>query len=184
MFVRKLADQPTETPFLRDEVSARQVPQTPLSSRITAPNIPSYALPTTTESQPAEGVVIIGKGTHVSGDITHCLKVDIQGSVEGRISAQSLVIRDGGSMKGEIHANNAEINGSLEGQVDVTGLLDVRSTGRVEGDLAYGKLSVAMGGHITGQIKNAEAHSDAPGHDAVSSLPENVSFLNPQSDHP
>lgn len=135
--------------------------------------------PASSDETTDDGVVTIGKGSHISGDVTHCLKLVVQGSVEGRISAETLVLREGGTLKGEIHAINAEINGSITGVIEVKHLLDIRATGRVEGELAYGKLAVAMGGHITGQIKTAQS----PGETEVDNddLPDNVSFLHPSS---
>ena len=105
----------------------------------------------------SDGIVIVGRGTRITGEITDCLRLEIQGVVEGTIVADALVIRAGGSVTGRLQANHAEVHGYFNGQLQITDLLDVRSTGRVEGELAYGKLAVAMGGHISGNITTPDA---------------------------
>ena len=104
-----------------------------------------------------EGVVIIGKGTRIVGEITDCARLEIQGVVDGIIVADTLVILEGGSVKGKLRASCAEVHGVFNGQLEIADLLDVRSTGRVEGELAYGQLSVAMGGHISGNVTTPQA---------------------------
>ena len=107
-----------------------------------------------TQTGNSDGVVIIGKGTRIVGEITDCSRVEIQGAVEGTIVAEALIIREGGSLTGRLQASHAEVHGAFNGQLDIAELLDIRATGTVEGELAYGKLAVAMGGHISGNVTN------------------------------
>ena len=109
----------------------------------------------------SDGVVIIGKGTRIVGEITDCSRVEIQGIVDGTIVAEALIIREGGSLTGRLQATHAEVHGSFNGQLDIAELLDIRSTGIVEGELAYGKLAVAMGGHISGNVTNPRVETTA-----------------------
>jgi cytoskeletal protein CcmA (bactofilin family) len=111
----------------------------------------------------SDGFVVIGKGTRVTGQIADCAKLEIQGTVEGTIVAEAVVIRGSGMMIGELHAVHAEVHGRFEGRLYVRNVLDIRSTGSVEGELSYGKLAVAMGGHIAGQVvREAVANDIAP----------------------
>jgi cytoskeletal protein CcmA (bactofilin family) len=118
----------------------------------------SDASPAPASSPLADGVVVIGKGTRIVGEITQCAKLEIQGEVEGTVVADQLVVRESGMVKGELQATQAEIHGIVRGRLDVRDVLDVRGTGRVEGDLSYGRLAVAMGGFISGTVSGeAEA---------------------------
>lgn len=112
---------------------------------------PAHSAPSS-QSQLDDSMVSIGRGTVIVGEITECRNLEIQGSVEGTISTEMLVIHEGGSVKGRVHASNAVVYGVFNGQLEVSGLLDVRGTGRVEGELEYGQLAVAMGGHISGSV--------------------------------
>jgi cytoskeletal protein CcmA (bactofilin family) len=135
----------------------------------------------------SDGIVIIGRGTRIVGDLVDCSMLEIQGSVEGRISTLALVIREGGSVNGEIHAETAEIHGRLDGHVEVSDTLDVRSTGRVSGDVTYGTLAVALGGFVLGSITKmeppppdaAEVPEPASGH--VASTLMGIEVIRPSS---
>ena len=176
MFAKKPADTPPDLPYAVENSNMRAATSLLPKSAVQPAAVDgatSYA-----DGGNAEGVVIIGKGTRIAGEITNCTRLEIQGAVEGRISAVALVVRDGGSVNGEIYAENAEINGIVQGHLDVKGLLDIRSTGRVEGDLAYGRLAVAMGGHIAGQIKNADQSIAAePANEQVVPISSHASFM-------
>lgn len=100
-----------------------------------------------------DGLVIIGKGTSMVGEINNCSRLEIEGSLEGHVVADSVVVRAGGRLKGSVRTERAEVHGTIEGQVSVQEHLDIRSTGQVTGELAYGKLSVAPGGYIAGSIE-------------------------------
>lgn len=121
------------------------------------------------ESVDGDGMVLIGKGTTVVGEVGNCSKVEIQGHLEGSIVADRVIIREGGSIKGGMHAGHAEVCGVVDGEVLVEELLDVRSTGRVIGEIAYGKLAVEVGGDIAGNIRQPQqaAQSAEPQHQGV-----------------
>lgn len=47
------------------------------------------------ETVEGDGLVLIGKGTTVVGEIANCSKVEIQGHLEGSLIADSVVVREG-----------------------------------------------------------------------------------------
>lgn len=104
------------------------------------------------ESVDGDGLVLIGKNTRLVGEITNCSKVEIQGALDGTLIAESLVVREGGTVNGHITTTNATVFGTVDGEVVVDGLLDVKSTGKVTGDIIYGQFSVEIGGYISGQL--------------------------------
>lgn len=106
------------------------------------------------ESVDGEGLVLIGRNTHVVGEITNCIKVEIQGGLDGTLVADAIVVREGGVVRGRVRTTNAEVHGDVDGEVVVDSLLDIRTNGQVTGDVSYGRLSVAVGGHISGQLKS------------------------------
>jgi len=111
----------------------------------------------TEASQPAEtigdGLVVIGKGAKIIGEITNCSQVEIAGALEGNVVAEAVIIRAGGRLKGTVYSERAEVHGTLEGQIQVQDHLDIRSTGHVSGELAYGTLSIEPGGRLAGNIQ-------------------------------
>ena len=122
------------------------------------------------ESVDGDGLVLIGKNTRLVGEITNCSKVEIQGALEGTLVAESVVVREGGMVKGTVRTTNAAVQGIIDGEIAVTGLLDVKSTGQVTGDVSYGQFSVQVRGHISGQLNSAtttEPPQYDQGHNAV-----------------
>lgn len=73
-------------------------------------------------------------------------------ALEGTVVAETVVVREGGMIKGHMRTTNADIQGIVEGEVVVDGLLDVKSTGQVTGDITYGQFSVQVGGVVAGQF--------------------------------
>jgi cytoskeletal protein CcmA (bactofilin family) len=100
-----------------------------------------------------DGIVVVGKGASIVGEITNCTQVEIAGALEGKVVAEAVIVRAGGCLKGHVCSERAEVHGTIEGQVQVEDHLDIRSTGDVSGELAYGKLSVASGGRLAGSIQ-------------------------------
>lgn len=114
------------------------------------------------ESVNGDGTVLIGRGTKIIGEIQDCSKVEVQGQLEGHLVADSVIVREGGVLKGGLTAAQAEIHGHVEGEINVEGLLDVRATGQVFGDLTYGTFAVAAGGDVSGSVngqKLIESHA-------------------------
>jgi cytoskeletal protein CcmA (bactofilin family) len=116
------------------------------------------------EGKNGDGFVVIGKGTHVVGEVSNCSKMEIEGYLEGTVMAGEVIVHAGGCLKGHVQSERAEVHGTIEGQVQVQDHLDIRSTGEASGELTYGKLSVAPGGKLAGQILNREQNmeQDAP----------------------
>ena len=105
------------------------------------------------EDKNGEGFVIIGKGTHIVGEIGNCSKIEISGYFEGSVAALEVIVREGGCLKGHVQSERAEVHGTIEGEVHVQEHLDIRSTGEAGGELTYGMLSVAPGGKLGGKIQ-------------------------------
>jgi cytoskeletal protein CcmA (bactofilin family) len=100
-----------------------------------------------------QGKASIGEGVHVKGDVHDCSQVDVHGLMEGEIEADILIIHEKGRVKGVVKAGRGEIHGEVDGDVTISGRLEIRATGLVSGAVNYGELSVEAGGRITGQLE-------------------------------
>lgn len=98
--------------------------------------------------------LLIGRDIVLSGDISACEKLVVEGCVETNISAcREIEITETGTFKGEAEIEIAEISGEFEGNVCAHNLLVVRSTGRVTGKIRVKQLEVERGGQISGEIE-------------------------------
>lgn len=88
----------------------------------------------------------INEGTILKGDISSEGYFRIDGHIEGSIQTPSkVVIGKAGVIKGSLRCENADIEGKLEGTIEVSETLTLRSTARIEGDIIVGKLAVEQG---------------------------------------
>ncbi len=105
------------------------------------------------KSQPVEAgsVNLIGGGTKITGDITSAGDVRIDGHLAGNIIiAGKFVLGPNGLVEGNITSANADLSGEVKGKVNVTEVLSLKSTARINGDIITGKLSIEPGALFTG----------------------------------
>ena len=97
--------------------------------------------------------LLIGREIVLSGEISACEKLVVEGCVETKISAcREIEVAESGLFKGEAEIEIAEISGAFEGNISASNLLVVRSTGRVTGKVLVRQLEVERGGEISGEI--------------------------------
>jgi len=86
-------------------------------------------------------------------DITIILETS---SLEGKLKMPGNVIILG-SFIGSIEAENVTITGYFEGELACSGLLTIAKTGTVRGRVAYGTLSVELGGLLDAEVFQLES---------------------------
>ena len=96
--------------------------------------------------EPGTGQNRINEGTSIKGDIHSKGFFRIDGSIEGKVSTPSkVVLGKTGFIKGTLTCENADIEGKFEGNLDVSGILSLKSTAYIVGDVVVGKLAVEPG---------------------------------------
>lgn len=98
--------------------------------------------------------LIVGQGLSLSGDITACDLLVVEGSVQVTLNeTRAIEIAETGRFtNGKAAVEEATISGVYEGDLTVRGKLLVRGTGRVDGNIRYGELEVERGGRLTGTV--------------------------------
>lgn len=103
------------------------------------------------ESSP---INIITDGTTIKGDITASGDFRLDGLLEGNIQLNGkLVIGDSGVVNGNVLCQNANIIGTVNGNLSVKELLSLHSTARVRGDILINKLSIEPGAVFSGKCR-------------------------------
>lgn len=98
--------------------------------------------------------LVVGHGISVQGTVQDAERLVVEGTVEASmIHATELAISPGGTFKGEIEVEDAEIAGTIDGTLMARGNLIVRATGKVLGTARCRRLQVEDGGQITGRIE-------------------------------
>lgn len=111
-----------------------------------------------TPQAPVERVTsVLGPGINWKGDLRGSGGVRIEGSFEGEISIRGLVVigETGRVSCEQIQANSVIIAGAVKGNI-VAEKLEIRSTGRVWGDVTTVAFSTEEGAFLRGQIRMEE----------------------------
>jgi cytoskeletal protein CcmA (bactofilin family) len=114
--------------------------------------------------------LIVGREIALSGEITSCDRLVVEGSVEANLAnCRDIDIAESGLFKGSASIDEAEIRGRFEGVLTVKKRLLIRSTGKVVGKIRYGQIEVERGGQISGEVSSAPAEGEdaRPGLKAV-----------------
>ena len=101
-------------------------------------------------------------GTEINGDLVSDSNVLIDGEMNGNISCSGkVIIGPNGTIKGNIVCVHAEIQGAVDGEVTVEGLLTLTSTARIMGDIQTAKLVVQEGAIFEGSciMKSPTSHT-------------------------
>jgi cytoskeletal protein CcmA (bactofilin family) len=97
---------------------------------------------------------VIGKGTTITGDIETSNDIRIDGKLDGNLYCKAkVIIGNSAVLEGNISAINAEISGEIVGKVEVSELLNLKSTSTIHGDINTGKLVIEAGAKFNGSCK-------------------------------
>lgn len=148
----------TPTPTFRPEIAKR--PATELPKAVTQGTATATASGNRSEGTPEAKVLMIGREISLSGQITACDRVIVEGKVEAQLTDSRFVeVSETGQFKGSAEVEEAEIRGRFEGRLSVRGRLLIRGSGKVSGEIAYGQVEIECGGEISGTVQTVAAGS-------------------------
>jgi cytoskeletal protein CcmA (bactofilin family) len=103
----------------------------------------------------AEGKkLIVGREICLSGEITACDRLVVEGTVEATLSdARAIDIAESGLFKGTAEVDEADISGRFEGTLTAHKQLTIRASGRVIGAVRYGRIIIEGGGEVAGTVE-------------------------------
>ena len=76
--------------------------------------------------------------------------------------SRTIQIAEHGAFEGKVDVDVAEIRGVFQGEMTARKKLVIHASGRVSGKIRYGKLIVAEGGELSGDVQRLDANSKAP----------------------
>jgi len=143
-----LPPRPADLPRPAGE-SARASEPSPAPRRMPEP------LPTARRSEADLRKLIVGREISLSGEITSCDRLIVEGSVEANLqNCREVEIAETGHFKGSASVDEVEVRGRFEGNLTVRNRLMIYATGRVSGTVRYGQLEIECGGQISGEIQS------------------------------
>ena len=95
----------------------------------------------------------VGPATHLEGA---SLAIDgtarIDGKIVGKVAVKHLIVGPGGCVQGDISCETAEVEGTVEDSLQLSGKLTVCASGRIRGNIKYGSIECMEGAKLVGEI--------------------------------
>ena len=95
----------------------------------------------------------IGGDFTIEGLVNSAGEVDLGGSIKGPVNVKALLIKEKGSVIGEINAEKVDVLGFVDGKITAK-KITIGATGEVKGDLEFTEsLVVEDGARLDGNVK-------------------------------
>lgn len=95
----------------------------------------------------------VGPATHLEGA---SLAIDgtarIDGKIVGKVAVKHLIVGPSGVVVGDISGETAEVEGTVEDSLQLSGKLTVCASGRIRGNIKYGSIECMEGAKLVGEI--------------------------------
>ena len=152
------------TPALHPPTPPRQQAPQPDALRFDRPHAGQPKAPPVQE-EPAGSKLTVGPHIKLKGvEITDCDTLVVEGRVEASMDSRVVQIAESGVFSGTATMDVAEIRGTFHGQLTVRKQLMIYASGRVSGEIRYGKIEIEEGGELSGKVSTlaAEIAQSAP----------------------
>jgi cytoskeletal protein CcmA (bactofilin family) len=145
-----------------NETAGRPVHAAPAPGPSVPVALQSPASPAAAKASPSAGEnpsrLTVGPNIKLKGlEITDCDTLCVEGTVEATMKSRVIEVAEIGAFKGEAEIEVAEIRGRFEGSLIVRDKLVIHGTGRVSGQVRYGKLVIEEGGQLSGEVQMGTA---------------------------
>lgn len=105
-------------------------------------------------------IVISDTGAHIEGRFETTESIEIGCEFAGEITAGQLIVHEGGRVNATARVVDAVIAGQFDGDLIVTGSLEIAATGSVAGIVQTDSLTVKKGARFLGQVKPLAAGAE------------------------
>ena len=145
------------TPGTQQPAAAPRPPAPPAAAAPTP-----HLAPVPPAAEPAASRLIVGLNIKLRGvEIDDCDTLVVEGRVEATMVSREIQIAETGAFSGKVDVDVAEIRGTFQGEMTARRRLVIHASGRVNGKIRYGKVTVQEGGEMSGDI--GAISGDIPG---------------------
>ena len=100
---------------------------------------------------------IIGQQTRIEGDIHFTGGLHVDGRIKGAVMAEAgsasvLTVSENGRIEGDIRVPTVILNGTVSGDVHSDERIELAAKARVDGDVYYKLIEMAMGATVNGNL--------------------------------
>lgn len=100
---------------------------------------------------------LIGRSTRISGDVVFDGGFHLDGQVTGNVRAETgapavLSVSEHGCIEGSVEVAHVILNGTVKGDIVARERVELGAKARVNGNVYYGVIEMAMGAEINGKL--------------------------------
>jgi cytoskeletal protein CcmA (bactofilin family) len=108
---------------------------------------------------PTESKTVIGPLTKIRGEFSGTENLTVDGEVDGviRLEGACLTVRTEGYVKATVIAQDVIIMGRVDGEIRASGLVQLRGTAVVQGEVYAARLSIEDGATLRGHADPSRA---------------------------
>jgi cytoskeletal protein CcmA (bactofilin family) len=100
-----------------------------------------------------ESFSFIGLNSDFRGELNIKGELRVEGIINGPVNADSVIFGQAARVKGEITAKRIIVEGKVEGNLRAEEIVEIKSTGKVFGEIFTNKISIMGGGVINGRVE-------------------------------
>lgn len=93
---------------------------------------------------------LVGSKSHFSGSIKTEGTLRIDGTVDGNVEADWLVLGEKAILRGDVKARGVIVGGRLEGNITASEIIEIKAKGQILGDITSPRLAISEGGILEG----------------------------------
>lgn len=158
--------QPSENP----EFST--LPSSAADAKLAA-TAPLSSPQTSAPKKPKPAASVLSSDITITGNVRSSGDIQIEGTIEGDVRAQTLIVGETATVKGEIVAEEVITHGRVVGRL--RGLkVRLSSSARVEGDIVHKAIAIESGAQFEGSVQR---HEDPVGQSAQRPSSGNLSSV-------
>ena len=102
---------------------------------------------------------LIGMNSSFRGNIETKGTLRIDGILEGNAGADWIILGEKASVQGDLAARAIIVGGRVEGNIKAKEIVEIKSKGRVSGDISSSKLTIVEGGLFDGRSSMSQEES-------------------------
>ena len=96
---------------------------------------------------------VIGNTIIIDGEINCDEDLTIRGTIKGRISlSANLFVENSGTVEADIETDTVEISGNVTGNIQASDKVELKSDGRMVGDIKAPRILIADGAVFKGNV--------------------------------
>jgi cytoskeletal protein CcmA (bactofilin family) len=96
---------------------------------------------------------VIGNTIVIDGEITGDEDLIVRGTVKGKIAmSASVIVENSGTVEADIETKNVEVSGNVTGNITATERVELKTDGRMVGDVKAPRILIADGAVFKGNV--------------------------------